>query len=67
MAKKKKATFKTMVNIFDKVWLMADNTLILPIWRKELKKNGWTDEEFDGKLTEELTTITNVNKTKKVA
>jgi len=52
----KKVPYKTMCKIFDEVWdkhkllsteLMSDLT-------KAYKNNGWTDEEFDKRVYEEM-------------
>ena len=56
MTKKRKATFKQMLKIFDGIWQkqkLASPT-ILKEWGKELEKMAWTDEEFDEKLDEHI-------------
>ena len=49
MKRPNKITFEKMLEIFDESQKICnwENTVK---WREELKKNGWTDEEFDEEL-----------------
>lgn len=50
MKKSNKINFEKMLEIFDKTHNICTWEGIKE-WREELKKNGWTDEEFDKELS----------------
>ena len=50
MKKLNKVSYEKMLEIFDNTHSICTWENILK-WREELKKNGWTDEEFDAELS----------------
>ena len=47
--RKRKSSFKTMLKLFDEAWKTPTP---MKTWGEACDKHGWTDEEFDAKLTE---------------
>lgn len=58
----KKASFKDMLGLFDELWSHPKSISDVVVdWRKTLKENEWTDEEFDEKLDDILTKFAKAN------
>jgi len=51
--KKHKASFKEVLKIFDETHKIADWASVVK-WREEVKRAGWTDEEFDEELNKRI-------------
>ena len=51
--KERKASFKTMLKLFEDLWLeyAKNNSTFINDWNKILEDNKWTDEEFDLRVT----------------
>ena len=53
MKKVKKASYESMLEIFDTTH-RACSWEGIKAWREALEKNGWTDEEFDEELNKRI-------------
>ena len=51
---KKKASYEEVLKIFDETHKAVDWESVKK-WREEIKKAGWTDEEFDKELHNRIT------------